>query len=56
MEKILNDLRANGWRVAVHNDYRQDGMDLTFWLLTHSCGVWVKGEGLRDIDALMDCE
>jgi len=41
-------LRNEGWRVAVHNDYRQDGRDWTFWLLTHPDGRWIKGEGISD--------
>lgn len=44
----LTLLRGNGWRVAVHNDYRQHGQDWTFWLLTHPSGRWVKGEGVSD--------
>lgn len=48
----LSKLRAEGWRVAVHNDYRQHGQDWTFWLLTHPSGVWCKGEGVSDALAL----
>lgn len=44
--------RANGWMVAVHNDYRQHGRFNTFWLLTHPNGRWVKGEGASDALAL----
>ncbi len=47
-----DDLRAQGWAVAVHNDYRQDGAARTFWLLTHASGRWVKGEGRTDAEAL----
>lgn len=50
-----NDLRALGWSVAVHNDYRQDGAARTFWLLTHPCGRWAKGEGRTDAEALDQC-
>ncbi len=46
-----NDLRALGWVVAVHNDYRLDGVDHTFWLLTKN-GRAVKGEGKSDAEAL----
>lgn len=47
-----DDLRAMGWSVAVHNDYRQDGKPRTFWLLTHPSGQWLKGEGETDREAL----
>ncbi len=48
----LAELRERGWRVAVHNDYRQHGEDFTFWLFTHPSGRWVKGEGATDEEAL----
>jgi hypothetical protein len=51
----LRDLRTQGWSVAVHNDYRLDGLAMTFWLFTHPDGRWVKGEGLLDADALTNC-
>jgi len=47
-----DDLRADGWSVAVHNDYRIDGRACTFWLLTHPDGRYVKGEGSTDAEAL----
>jgi hypothetical protein len=56
MEKLLADLRAAGWRVAVHNDYRLNGVDMTFWLMTHPSGVYAKGEGATDIEALRQIE
>jgi len=46
-----NDLRAKGWTVAVHNDYRMGGVSHTFWLLTHG-EICVRGEGLSDSIAL----
>ena len=46
-----DDLRAQGWRVAVHNDYRQNGRLFTFWLLTMGDRC-VKGEGETDAEAL----
>lgn len=49
-------LRQSGWMVAVHNDYRIGGKPYTFWLLTHPCGRWVKGEGSTDNEALAECE
>ena len=48
-------MREAGWRVAVHNDYRLNGEDHTFWLFTHPNGRWVKGEGRTDDDALAEC-
>jgi len=54
--RTLSDLRRNGWRVAVHNDYTLNGSDRTFWLLTHPNGVYIKGEGPTDMDALMECD
>lgn len=48
---VIARLRAAGWRVAVHNDYRQGGEDWTFWLFTHPDGRWVKGEGRNDFQA-----
>lgn len=47
-----DDLRAEGWTVAVHNDYRLNGVPHTFWLLTHPDGRYVKGEGRTDAEAL----
>jgi hypothetical protein len=52
MEDIIRQLRDGGWRVGVHNDYRLNGEDHTFWLWTHQSGLFVKGEGKTDIDAL----
>lgn len=49
---LLDLLRANGWIVAVHNDYRQSGKQRTFWLMTHADGTYVKGEGDTDMEAL----
>ncbi len=47
-----DDIRALGWNVAVHNDYRLCDVNYTFWLFTHPSGGWVKGEGLNDTGAL----
>lgn len=49
---LVEALRADGWSVAVHNDYRQDGEPHTFWLFTHPDGRWIKGEGRTDAEAL----
>lgn len=46
-----DDIRAKGWMVAVHNDYRQDGELCTFWLFTKGERA-VKGEGKSDTAAL----
>lgn len=46
-----DDLRATGWTVAVHNDYRLKGKAHTFWLLTKG-DRFVKGEGRTDGEAL----
>jgi len=46
-----DDLRRRGWRVAVHNDYRQHGQHWTFWLFTRG-STCVKGEGRTDAEAL----
>lgn len=48
----LREMRAAGWSVAVHNDYRQGGESFTFWLFTHPSGRWAKGEGRTDDDAV----
>lgn len=47
----LDRLRATGWMVAVHNDYRLGGEFHTFWLFTHPDGRYVKGEGKTDDQA-----
>jgi len=47
----LNRLRADGWSVAVHNDYRQDGESHTFWMFARD-GRCIKGEGRTDAQAL----
>lgn len=48
-----DDIRAKGWSVACHNDYRQTGQRFTFWLFTKD-GHAVKGEGFTDAEALND--
>jgi hypothetical protein len=47
------DIRAQGWSVAVHNDYKIDGVSHTFWLFTKN-GQAIKGEGRTDADALYE--
>lgn len=51
LRDIPDDLRAAGWAVGCHNDYRQDGSPRTFWLLTKG-GRCVVGEGRTDAEAL----
>jgi len=48
---LPDDLRALGWSVAVHNDYRLNGTRHTFWLLTRG-NECRKGEGNTDAEAL----
>ena len=48
----VESLRASGWSVAVHNDYKIHGVPHTFWLFTHADGRWIKGEGRTDADAI----
>lgn len=58
---LLDRLRSNGWKVAVHNDYRLNGVHMTFWLFTKADvnvgaadGLYVIGEGRTDYQALDD--
>jgi chromosome segregation ATPase len=46
-----DDLRKDGWAVAVHNDYRLNGRSHTFWLFTRG-NRFIKGEGETDAAAL----
>lgn len=55
MKARLETLRRDGWMVAVHNDYHLGGVFHTFWLFTHPQGVFIKGEGETDNEALMQC-
>jgi hypothetical protein len=51
----LRRMRSEGWTVAVHNDYRQNGQPMTFWLFTNEThGTFVKGEGPTDLAAVTD--
>lgn len=56
MVTLLGNLRRVGWRVAIHNDYRMNGNDMTFWLFVHPNGAYVKGEAMTDVVALRMCE
>jgi hypothetical protein len=44
-------MRREGWSVAVHNDYQQNGQFYTFWLFTRG-NQCVKGEGSSDLEAI----
>ena len=55
LEDVLDMIRADGWVVACHNDYRQNGQDRTFWLFTRNKHC-VKGEGLTDYEALLNVQ
>ena len=48
---LLDQIRCAGWVVAVHNDYRLNGIAHTFWLFTKD-GRAIKGEGMTDKEAL----
>jgi len=56
---LLGELRDAEWTVAIHNDYRWDGVLMTFWLLTRAVSgvgmIGVKGEGHTDLEALEQC-
>jgi hypothetical protein len=52
LEEMLHLLRGAGWMVAVHNDYRQNGNLMMFWLFTHPSGRLIKGEGNSDTEAV----
>ena len=54
-QSVLEQLRSDGWRVAVHNDYMLNGELHTFWGLTRGC-CFVKGEGRTDGEALADAQ
>jgi hypothetical protein len=48
LEEMLANLREASWTVGIHNDYRQGGKLMTFWLFTHPDGRWLKGEAESD--------
>ena len=51
LEFLLRVIRSSGWSVAVHNDYRLNGLSYTFWLFTKG-PLAVKAEGRSDHEAL----
>lgn len=51
--ETLDDLRANGWSVAAHNDYTtDDGRPMVFWMMIHEIGIYEKANGATDAEAL----
>ncbi len=59
LEERLRRIREAGWAVAVHNDYRLNGVPHTFWLFTKGgmeVGLAARGEGLSDAIALNQVE
>jgi hypothetical protein len=52
LEELLERIRDAGWSVGVHNDYRLNGVAMTFWLFTHPSGRWVRAEAATDREAL----
>ena len=50
-----DDLRYQGFKVAVHNDYVLNGEEYTFWLMTkkyNNVTLAFRGEGKTDEEAL----
>ena len=52
---MMNGLREADWRIAIHNDYTLNGADMTFLLMTHPSGRFVKGEAMCYEDAIAQC-
>lgn len=51
MEALPDDIRAQGWAVVCHNDYRLKGQSYTFWSFSRG-REYIKGEGRTDAEAL----
>ena len=50
---ILDRLRQEGWSVASHFDViAPNGKSTSVWLLIHPCGVYLRGEGATDSEAI----
>ena len=60
MKELLDRLRNQGLRVAVHNDYTLHGKLFTFWLMTYQeedgTTIAFKGEGETDQAALYEID
>lgn len=55
LSEMLRWLRAFGYMVGVHNDFKLNGKFHTFWLFTHpATGTFLKGEGSTDEWAVGD--
>lgn len=54
---ILDRLRQDGWSVASHFDVVDlNGRSTSVWLFTHPCGVYLRGEGATDSEAIAKVE
>lgn len=49
---LLEQIRSEGWQVALHIDRHHEGDEYTFWLFAHPSGGWAEGLGLSDAKAL----
>jgi hypothetical protein len=56
VEDCLAALRNDGWVVAAHYDYFQDGVLMTYWLLARDRDkTYIEGQALTDKTALNEC-
>ncbi|CAH1689439.1 conserved hypothetical protein [Hyphomicrobiales bacterium] len=54
---ILDRLRQEGWTVASHCDVvGSNGKSTSVWLFTHPCGLYLRGEGATDCEAIAKVE
>lgn len=53
-KSVLDELRRDGWMVVCHNDYRLNGVLMTWWSFARG-SQYVKGEGHTDAEALDQC-
>lgn len=54
---ILDRLRQEGWTVASHCDVvGSSGKSTAVWLFTHPCGIYLRGEGATDCEAIAKVE
>jgi DNA-binding transcriptional regulator YiaG len=51
-ESVPDDIRDQGWTVAMHGDSQVKGKFRTCWLFTNEDGRYLKGEGQTDAEAL----
>ena len=45
MESTLAELRALGWRVAGHHEFKMNGESHTSWLFVHDCNMCINAVG-----------